>query len=90
MPDIISGKDEDYYYQVISVNYNDLKKDEVYLVDYWLLKSINEDVFKEFINKNNLNDDIELDSDKESIIDRQFILNILKDFIKINLLIIRI
>ena len=47
-----------------------MKKDEVYLVDYWLLKSINEDVFKEFINKNNLNDDIELDSDKESIIDR--------------------
>ena len=90
MPDIISGKDEDYYYQVISINFNDLKKDEVYLVDYWLLKSINEDVFKEFINKNNLNDDIELDSDKESIIDRQFILNILKDFIKINLLIIRI
>ena len=46
-----------------------MKKDIVYSFDYRLLKSINEDVYKEFINRYNLNEDIELESDEDSIID---------------------
>ena len=70
IPGIISGNEEGYYYPIIiSVDYKDLKKDKVYSVDYRLLKSINENVYKEFFNKYNLNEDIELESDEDSIID---------------------
>ena len=70
IPGKITGNGEGYYYPVIiSVDYKNLKKDNVYSVDYRLLKSINEDVYKEFTNRYNLNDNIELESDEDSIVE---------------------
>ena len=65
IPGIIVGKGSGYYYPIrITKDYKDLKKDNVYDIDYRLVKEVNENVYNTILN---FNEDIEPSEESDII-----------------------
>lgn len=51
IPEIVVGKGTGSTYQIkISKNYLDLEKDKIYVIDYRLIKKVNESFYKNILN----------------------------------------